>query len=84
MQKINKKLLDALMQETKKYWEPSGTKESLEKQVEVCKRISEECNIDWIQILNLVDAIVAPLGFAPNAQDTVIYDVLQALGWEVV
>lgn len=81
MKKINKKLLDALIQETKRYY--GRETESNWKRFGLCKKLSAECGVDWLLILNLINAMVAPSGFAENAQEEVIYGALRALGWEV-
>lgn len=82
MKVIKKKLLDALIQESKDYWNrvPGS---SNEKKIDLSKRLSVECGVDWINISNLVNAIVAPYGFVPNAPESVVYKALQELGWEV-
>lgn len=82
MKVIKKKLLDALIQESKDYWNrvPGS---SNEKRINLSKRLSAECGVDWLNITDLVNAIVAPDGFVPNAPESVVYGALQALGWEV-
>lgn len=82
MKKIKKKILDELIQESIAYWSRvSGLPN--EKRFDLSKQLSAECGVDWLNICQFVDAIVAPMGFAQNAPESAVYSALQAMGWEI-
>lgn len=80
MKQIPKKKFDAVLDISREWW-AGNNEELLPKRIDLAKTIKE---IDWLPIVDLVDSILNPMGFAPDAENDEIYSVLRVLGWEVV
>lgn len=83
MIKTEKKDWDALIQETKAYWQ-DGQTSHFHRMDALSDRISEQCGVDWLHIRHIVSCLCAKGGFEPEQPETVLYDILEILGIEVV
>lgn len=48
------------------------------------KHLTRNVEVDWLRVLDLVDFILGFQGFKPDADNEVVYQVLNMLGWDVV
>lgn len=83
MKKIKKKDLDELCREEKAYWK-DGQGERLGRILELSKRLSKQCGVDWLYISHLAECVYGSLGFAPEKPDEALVAALRVLGVEVV
>ena len=83
MKKIKKKDLEELIREEKAYWK-DGQGERIGRIMELSKRISKQCGVDWLCISHLAECVYAPMGFASEKPDEVLVAALRVLGVEVV
>jgi hypothetical protein len=83
MKKIPKKMFDAMVTGSRKYWE-TGNTDHLGRNYALCQRLQEETGVEWICFSDLVGSIVMNRGFKPDVSNEVIYEVLKVLGYEVV
>lgn len=83
MKKIKKKDLDELIREEKAYWK-DGHVERLGRILELSKRLSKQCGVDWLYISHLAECVYASFGFEPEKPEEALVELLRILGVEVV
>jgi hypothetical protein len=55
----------------------------LGKRFPIAEKLAEKSSLDWLPYLNLMDSILGPHGFNPDATFEDIERVLSVLGWQV-
>ena len=80
MKKIPKKPFDEIIDMTRYYWANGGDDAFLQNRID--KAMSIEC-VGWLPVMDLMDSILNPHGFCPDAENDEIYCALRCLGWEV-
>lgn len=83
MKKIKKKDLDEMIREEQAYWK-DGKRERLGRILELSKRLSKQCGVDWMYVAHLAECVYGSLGFAPEKPDEALVAALRVLGVEVV
>ena len=85
--KIRKSTVDELIYFTRRIWNENKEdkykklmRKRIDRAVELCKSES----IEWSAMIYLLDAIFLPYGFAKDAGNDKVYEVISLLGWEVV
>lgn len=81
MKKIEKSLLDSLLEVARLYWNREYTN-TYHAVIGVSKMIQESCGLPWSVIECFSAAAVRSDGF--NADNDTIYAALKLFGWEVV
>ncbi len=82
MKKIPKKLLDSLIYLDRLYWK-TGEFDLLAAMNTLCFELEDECGLDWSSIRNFVSSVYTPKGLSPEADNEIIYSVLNLFGWVV-
>ena len=83
IKQIPKNTFDAILAMNRKYWK-SGDHDFIQAELALCSSLEKETGISWGSFTNLVSSIVQPNGFKEKATNATIYEVLRALGYEVV
>lgn len=81
MKKIPKKLFDAFVDESR-YLYDSGIGNF--RRYNLAKELERATGIEAHWFAKLVDSLIHPKGFNPDAENDEIYSVLRVSGWEVV
>ena len=88
MKKIPKKPFEELVEITRTYWQedftPMVTSALMKSRIEKAKELAKATGVDWMAFTDLIDALIKPEGFNPDAELDEIYCVLRVSGWEVV
>ena len=82
MKKMPKKQFDKILDLSRAYWE-SGEKEILTERIHLAIELEKNIGVDWINVLDFVNSIVASRGLLPDAENDEIYSALRVIGWEV-
>lgn len=82
MKQIPMKQFDKVVRLSREYWD-EGSIVTLQERTKVAMKIREVTGIDWLAIIDFVDAIIRRTGILPDASDEMIYILLRVLGWEV-
>ena len=85
--KIKKSTLDEMIQITKKIWdepEEAKYKNFMRKRIDRVIALCKTEDVDWSALLYLMDALYMGKGFAPDADNELVYAVVRLMGWEVV
>ena len=80
---IPKDLLDEAIALTREYYNLSASPSTLSRLTDRSRRIEDETGILWINIENLLSAILRTHGIKPDATPEDIHAILRLLGWEV-
>lgn len=87
MKKIPKKQFDEVLRLTREYWSDDykvSTKNPiLNERIQVALTVSIDYEVDWLALIDLVEGILMRRGFCPDADNDMIYAVLNLLGWVV-
>lgn len=83
MKKIEKKIFDAFLAITKRYWN-TGNTELLVCKTALAEKLQRETGVDWLAFCNFADCIFQYKGLNPNTSYETIYEALKVLGYEVV
>lgn len=85
MKKIPKKLLDECIEVIREYWRSADTNhKALDKRIAIAQKIEKQTGIEWLAIVNFLDAILMNYGLQPDAENDEIYCTLRCVGWEPI
>lgn len=82
MKKMPKKKFDKILDLSRAYWE-NGDEEILTERIHLAMELEKIIDVDWINVLDFANSIVASRGILPDAENDEIYCALRAIGWEV-
>ena len=80
---IPKGPLDEMIALTREYYSLSASRSVLSRIHDRSDQIEDATGIHWLDIENLVSAILPARGIKPDATNEDIYAILRRLGWEV-
>ena len=84
MKIIPKGQLDEIIELTRNYWNgKDADRRLLQDRIDKAIELEQSVCVAWLTDIDFVDSIIRRIGFFPNAENDVIYSVLQVLGWEV-
>ena len=81
--KIPKAPLDEAIALTREYYHLSAQQSALTRITACARQIEDETGILWINMENILSAILSNYGINPDATNADIYAILRRLGWEV-
>ena len=82
MKKIPKKQFDEVIRLSREIWEDGGEK-PIKDRIKIAQEIYGITGLCFTVIMDIVDCIIRPSGFMPNADNDMVYLILRVLGWEV-
>lgn len=81
--KIPRAPLDEAIALTREYYHLSASQSTLSRITNRSNQIEDETGIWWINIENILSAILGNYGINPDATNADIYTIFRRLGWEV-
>ena len=81
MKKLNKRVLDELIEVERNYWGMGLNDKELDRQARKAIDTAMDLECGWSCAVNLTTSIIG--GFNRDASNEDIYNILKILGWEV-
>lgn len=80
---INRKHIDSIIEQTKKFWE-TGDTTYMRKKLNIAEKLADETGLSWVAWADFISSVFCSKGIRPDATNELIYSVLEGFGYELV